>query len=341
MTPTFVPADGALHAPERNRYFYGKLMDVAHFEQEQTYFRNRQALVRPLTTGRGVRGGVVLVAGAAPGLVTIQPGAALDRAGRLIVVPAPVTVDAHQPTDRAGIPSGDPLTAETVAISLAYAESSSDPEAVLIQHCDTPRACADSTAVEGFVVIVRAESAPPSINYGCQLPKLPPPPDPSLLKLLTTNVSAAFPDLPADSSVPLGRVNLADGSVDPFSGRAIVFSNAMLWQVLVCQAQQAGNFQGAILRYVSGDNQLAAVSTALLEPVVVELVDAGGNPVAGSTVQFTASAGSISAATATTDLQGRAQTSWTLGPASGDQTVVAGAVGSPLSVTFHAQATKG
>ena len=49
MTPTFVPADGVLHEPRRNRFFYGKLMDVEHFEQEQAYFRSRQALVNNAT----------------------------------------------------------------------------------------------------------------------------------------------------------------------------------------------------------------------------------------------------------------------------------------------------
>jgi hypothetical protein len=161
------------------------------------------------------------------------------------------------------------------------------------------------------------------------------------LNLLTAKISGPYPPLPPDVSVCLGTVNLADGSIDTVTQRSIVFSNPLLWQVVVCLAQQAGAIHGAILRYVSGDNQSAAASKPLPNPVIVELVDAGGNPVSGSVVQFTAASGSVSVATATTDAKGRAQTSWTLGPAIGDQTLTAGAVGSPLSVTFHASATKG
>jgi hypothetical protein len=104
-----------------------------------------------------------------------------------------------------------------------------------------------------------------------------------------------------------------------------------------------GTIQGALLRYVSGDNQTAAVNKALPNPVVVELMDSGGHPVVGNMVQFKTAAGAPAPVPASiaTDANGRAQAQWTLGATVGDQTLTAGAVGSPLSVTFHAQATKG
>ena len=197
MTPIFVPADATLAAPQRNRFFYGKLMDVAHFQEEQAYFRRQQALINRLALGSGVLAGLNLVAGATTGSVTIQPGAAIDGAGRLIVVPQAFNLDAHQATDGTGAPlGGAPLTAGSVVISsLAYAAegTAQSPVAVLVPSCDAPTDCAPSTIVEGFVALVRAEATPPTPNYGCQLGKTAPPPDPALLKLLTTNVSAAFP----------------------------------------------------------------------------------------------------------------------------------------------------
>ena len=260
MTPIFVPADGAPQAPERNRFFYGKLMDVAQFQKEQDYFRSQQALINRLAIGTGVLAGLNLTGGSKPGYVRTDAGAALDVAGRLIVVPAAFEIDAHQATDDKGNPTGTPLTTGTMLISLAYAESTADQVPVMTPHCDAPGECAPSTVVEGWVVLVRAEPAPPPGNYGCQLGKFSPPPDPALLKLLTANVSASFPALPADSSVPLGRVNLADGTVDAFAERKTIFNNPLLWQALVCLAQQGGALQGAILRYVSGDNQSASFS---------------------------------------------------------------------------------
>jgi hypothetical protein len=343
MTPTFVPADGALDALQRNRFFYGKLMDVAHFQQEQDYFRRQQALVNRLALGSGVLAGLNLVKGAAPGVVRILPGAALDGAGRLIVVPHPVDIDARQGTDATGNPFGAPFTNETVVISLAFAEATTDPVAVLAPHCDAPQDCAPSTVVEEFVVLVRAETTPPKPNYGCTLGKFPPPPDPALLKLLSAQVSGAFSPLPQDVSVPLGRVSLNQGAVDTvdaFSERPIVFSNPLLWQVAVCLAQQAGAIQGTVLRYFSGDNQIADPKTMKLpQPVKVELVDSLGNKVPDSVVQFkvTSGGGSVSAITATTDKDGLAQTLWTLGPTAGDQVLIATAAGSALSVTFHAK----
>src|SRR5476649_2519593 len=38
----------------RNRYFYGKLLDVSHFESEQAYFNEKRWLLNRLVTGYGV-----------------------------------------------------------------------------------------------------------------------------------------------------------------------------------------------------------------------------------------------------------------------------------------------
>jgi hypothetical protein len=342
MTPIFVAPDGALAAPQRNHFFYGKMMDVAQFEQEQAYFRGQQALINRLAIGSGVLAGLNLTAGSGgPGTVRIEAGAALDGAGRLIVVPAAFEVDAHQPTGPNGAPSGAPLTTGVVLISLAYAEAMGDPVPVMTPHCDAPGDCAPSTVLEAYVVLVRPESTPPQPTLACQLANVAPPPDPALLKLLSDNVSATFPPVPADASVPLGSVNLADGMVDAFTQRAIVFSNPVLWQVVVCLAQKAGTLQGTILRYASGDNQTAHEGTALANPLVVQLVDGAGKPVTGALVQFQTAGGSVNPANAVTDNSGHAQTVWTLGPAVGAQTMTAGAVGSLLAVAFTAQATKG
>jgi len=342
MTPTFVAPDGTLAAPQRNHFFYGKMMDVGHFEQEQAYFRSQQALINRLAIGSGVLAGLNLTAGSGgPGTVRIEAGAALDGAGRLIVVPAAFEVDAHQPTDPTGAPSGARLTTGVVLISLAYAESMCDPVPVMTPHCDAPGDCAPSTVREGYLVLVSPESAPPPPTLACQLANFAPPPDPALLELLSANVSAKFAPVPANASVPLGSVNLDDGTVDALTQRAVVFSNPALWQVIVCLAQKAGTIQGTVLRYVSGDNQTAATGKDLASPLVVQLVDGGGNPVPGVLVQFQTTGGSVAPASIATDKSGQAQTVWTLGSTVGAQTVTAGAVGSPLTVTFAARAKKG
>ena len=78
----------------------------------------------------------------------------------------------------------------------------------------------------------------------------------------------------------------------------------------------------ALLR-VSGDYQNGAVSTPLPQPLVIEAHDENGSAVAGVQVEFTVSQGdgTLGAAIATTDENGRAQTTLTLGPNPGTNSI--------------------
>lgn len=73
-----------------------------------------------------------------------------------------------------------------------------------------------------------------------------------------------------------------------------------------------------------GDAQQAVVGSALPAELIVEVLDAGGSAVPGETVAFeVAGDGAVSPASATTDADGQARASWTLGTAAGMQTVTA------------------
>lgn len=69
----------------------------------------------------------------------------------------------------------------------------------------------------------------------------------------------------------------------------------------------------------AGDQQVGTVGKALSEPVVVLLADEFGNGVADGLVTFTVTGGggTVAPAEATTGSDGTAQTTWTLGPATG------------------------
>ena len=102
----------------------------------------------------------------------------------------------------------------------------------------------------------------------------------------------------------------------------------------------SGNPAG--VRIVSGNEQVGAPGTALPQPLVVEVVDGSNNPVVGVAVTWvmTAGGGSLDPATGTTDENGRASTSWTLGSgigANSAQAIVSG-VG---DATFTATASAG
>ena len=97
----------------------------------------------------------------------------------------------------------------------------------------------------------------------------------------------------------------------------------------------------AALIAVGGGGQHGPVSRELPQPLAVRAEDAGGNPIVGSEVRWTASAGGSAApATSITGADGVATTRWTLGAALGAQTMTARLSGLP-DVVFNATADPG
>ena len=90
---------------------------------------------------------------------------------------------------------------------------------------------------------------------------------------------------------------------------------------------------------ISGGGQTGVVGTALAQPFVVEARGTGGAPIPGVVVNFSASSANASVAptSATTDGQGRASTTLTLGTVAGTQGFQAAATGmNPVSVSATA-----
>jgi Bacterial Ig-like domain (group 1) len=101
----------------------------------------------------------------------------------------------------------------------------------------------------------------------------------------------------------------------------------------------AGATGAARIQAVSGNEQSAAVGTALEDSLVVEVLDAFGNPVEGISVAWSASTGELSPATAVTGTDGLAATRRILGSTAGTQTaeaIVPGLEGSPVVFTHTA-----
>jgi len=95
-----------------------------------------------------------------------------------------------------------------------------------------------------------------------------------------------------------------------------------------------------VLSILSGNNQSAEVGHALPAPVGVRVTDGNGTPQPSVTVTFAVKTGggSTTPTQAQTDAQGRAYSSWTLGPVQGTQTLEASAAGT-APVTFSATGT--
>ena len=90
---------------------------------------------------------------------------------------------------------------------------------------------------------------------------------------------------------------------------------------------------------ISGDNQQGVINTALGNPFVVEVRDGDGDPFAGVAVTFsvTTGGGMLSATSPTTNVNGRAESTLTLGSSVGTNTVSVSVAGISQTVTFTAE----
>jgi hypothetical protein len=96
----------------------------------------------------------------------------------------------------------------------------------------------------------------------------------------------------------------------------------------------------ASLSVVSGNSQTAPVNTVLSQPLVVQVNDQGGNPIAGVSVVFSASSGTITGSPATTNSSGQATVNYTTGTSAGGVTLTASVdkLNTPIAVTVSAGA---
>jgi hypothetical protein len=82
----------------------------------------------------------------------------------------------------------------------------------------------------------------------------------------------------------LARVSfpLSAGSVNAHTGRSLIYSNVLLYELIVCPAERVGQMAGwRFLRQVSGDGQSGPPGQQLSAPLVLEVVDGEGNPMLG------------------------------------------------------------
>lgn len=167
----------ALRSFSRPRYFYGQLLDVRHFESEQTYFKRKQWMRNRLVDGFGVICGLDVVVGADGQSVVVLPGVALDKQGREIVVPSRTKALAiPSQEDETALPEGvERISAENarkgngnghceddwVRLVICYDECKSDPEPVMGGGCDSATRCSPGAIREGYTLSLLTGPADP------------------------------------------------------------------------------------------------------------------------------------------------------------------------------------
>lgn len=262
--------NGGLHTLERNRFYYGKPMDVRHWTIEQRYGMQARRLLTRLGLGRGVLCGLE-IAFAADGSLIIAPGVAIDDSGREIVVTAPACLrNPAQPTDCLGRPDGDPVIDGDVTIALCYHECLTEPAKAIACGCDTVERCEAGLVEERFCVRVD-RGVPASAAFPCdQIYPAPPPEGFERRRTIFDLLGGACPP-GGDGCVVLGTITYAkdaDPTLDPFTYRRVVYSNETLFELILCLAARVDECCGKqpptiapprVMRVAPGDR--AVIST--------------------------------------------------------------------------------
>jgi hypothetical protein len=229
----------------RNRYFYGKLLDVSHFESEQAYFNEKRRLLNRLVTGYGVICGLNVGLTEDMKQIWVDPGVAIDKAGREIVVPVrakPVPIPVPEPAPPGETKAGSQQDEEgddsnIGSVYICYHDCPGDPEPVLAGDCDSPEPCSTGSIRERYTIEIRPGKAH-RVDLQCEIPgifaggKLD-------YKELANFVTSCCPAVPDDVCIPLANLKLmpagqtcSHSDID-ISVRPIVYTNDLLFELLL------------------------------------------------------------------------------------------------------------
>ena len=219
----------ALHAPRRNRYFAGKLLDPAGLQMEQEYSRGADAQLSRLVLGAGVVCGLDVTAGGSGDDrgIRVSPGLALDGWGRRIVVPCE--------TDVLALPADAPRSA-TMVVRLRYHAHAADPVPVPVPaDADQEDGSQAGTWIEAYRVEIREGTAPAAAADDRTAMALELVRAGQVADTLATLARTACAAPVSDPGVTLATITAsADGglTVDAVGPRAVVPTNLVLLQLI-------------------------------------------------------------------------------------------------------------
>ena len=239
-----------LATPTRNRYFYAKLLDVAHLSLEQDYLNGKRWLLNRLALGRGVLCGLTVTPTSNGEAVVVTAGVAVDELGREVVVPAPSpAVEIRKLTDACGRPTGELAQPGTVVtLGLGYHECLTEFVPTPTNGCDGLPGSEASSVEERYRLVVTTVE-PPNPAVACPADGLW-----QAGQLNHAALAALVSQPPAESVtayVPLAKIKVpAEGqpltvdAIDP-SVRPIVYGNELLAGLMQCLGGQVAGGQSS------------------------------------------------------------------------------------------------
>jgi hypothetical protein len=213
----------------------------------------KRHLLNRLVSGYGVVCGLDVKCEPDGRHVVVEPGVAIDKWGREIVVPErtrPIPIPEHllvpeggenqgyQKPQKPGYPKGEERPEDdegAFRVMLCYYECDSDPTPVMAGDCGTVDECAAGSIRERYRITFKEGPAPP-IRLHCRIPDLFHG-DRLDYEALARHVTEGCPEPPANACIPLANLRPGDDGCDPdridTTIRPVVYSNDLLLEIIL------------------------------------------------------------------------------------------------------------
>lgn len=237
----------SLEGPVRNKFFYGKLLDVFYLELETNYFNQKRWLLNRLVTGYGVVCGLDVELTKDKKAIIVHPGVAIDRCGREIIAaqssspealpdfpPYPVMEKGKGESKKDIKKQYEQCKEEyTYYVALCYRECESDPVPAMVSDCEVAM-CAPGSIRETYEIEIKKGHIPekkstfPDVIEGGRINYC----------TIIDRVTKPCRSLPSDCCIPLANILLRDSDtgwepeIDIYI-RPIVYTNQLLFELIL------------------------------------------------------------------------------------------------------------
>lgn len=225
---------------ERNNYYFGKLMTVRDYSDEQCYFNEKRWLISRMVNGWGVVCGLDVKPKEDDGnKVIITPGLAIDCCGREILIcekqEVILTPEDSKCSKQKAPESGGK---EKLLICLEYHECRTEPVYLPPIACDKQEKGEFNRIRDSFTIRVRRGSeVDTELPYGSDCPLMDK--SASLHDYFCQKLKQGCPSCPERSCLVLAEITLTDPEsltikIDTCSKRRLVYSNPALYDLIRC-----------------------------------------------------------------------------------------------------------